>query len=137
MKSTSEERAEEIRKIKEAEAEALSVALCVTPHFPFLCPKYSVLPVALAHPKRKARRVRPVQARTLYPSLRAQWQMRTSIRMQLSRPPRKQSGSGGEQNAGRRRRRGEPKGWHAKSNTTHAAADVTTTPSHHVHVHGR
>ena len=72
MKSTSEERAEEIRKIKEAEAEALSVALCVTPHFPFLCPKYSVLPVALAHPKRKARRVRPVQARTPYPSLRAQ-----------------------------------------------------------------
>ena len=30
LKSTSEERAEEIRKIKEAEAEALSVALCVT-----------------------------------------------------------------------------------------------------------
>ena len=31
IKDTSEERAEEIRKIKEAEAEALSVALCVSP----------------------------------------------------------------------------------------------------------
>ena len=71
LKSTSEERTEEIRQIKEAEAEALSVALCVSPISYLFSPNYSTPPhsVALVHPKRKDRRVRRVQARTPYPSL--------------------------------------------------------------------
>ena len=137
IKDTSEERAEEIRKIKEAEAEALSVALCVSPvsylfSFNDLTPSRSV---ALVHPKRKDRRARRVQARTLYPSLPGWWQMWTLIRMQPSRQPRKQSGSGGEQSAGRRGRPGEPKRRHER---TRATADAATNPRPvRVRVHAR
>ncbi len=74
IKSSEEERAEEIRKVKEAEAEALSVALCVTyiSFFFFLNIQFPLHTVALVHPKRKDHRVRRVQARTPYLSLPGQ-----------------------------------------------------------------
>ena len=70
-----DQRAEEIRTIKEAEAEALSIALYVPPVVHFTSP--DTRGVVLGHPRRNRLRVRQVQVRTRSQSLPRRRQVRT------------------------------------------------------------
>jgi hypothetical protein len=66
---TQEERAEEIRKVKEAEAEALSIALYASLVIRFAFPGYSFThTVVLGHQRRNHRQAHKARAQTRYPS---------------------------------------------------------------------
>jgi hypothetical protein len=69
-KLSQEERAEEIRKVKEAEAEALSIALYASLVIHFAFPGYSFThTVVLGHQRKNHRRAHKARAQMRYPSL--------------------------------------------------------------------